>query len=946
MKILLSCCLLLLSLFLKNNLAAQALAFDNCGGAVSLIPGKPGNDSCKVAANYDVSGATQSIPFASCDAIASATCRDVWFTFKASATSHIIKVDGSTSFIPVIEAFTGSCGTLTSIGCISAISQGSVVELQLTGLTTNQDYFFRVYHRNSSIPATTTFTVCLQTAPANDECSGAIIINPKMPGDNNCSNAQSFDANLASQSLKYASCDAIATANSRDVWFSFTAMATSHTIVVDGSSSFHAIVEAFSGNCGSLSSIGCISASISGAIASLQLTGLTPGKNYSFRVYHRNATVPSTTTFTVCLQTAPLNDECSGAISITPNAPGNKNCTPSTFDAVLASQTRPYASCDAVLASTARDVWFSFKASASSHTIEAKGSSFYFAIVEAFKGSCSGLIPVGCGTASSNGSNVTLQLSGLKPDSIYYFRVYHRSSGIPSTTTFTLCIFTAVSNDECDNATLLTPNAPLDTCKQKSTYFTDFSSQSRTYADCDPSYTSFARDVWFKITATASSHTIIVDGSSSYYALVEGYSGSCASLTSIGCAAASSTGGIATLVLAGLNPGKTYFIRVYHRSSQIPTTPGFSICVRTPPQNDDCENAILLKPNNAGTKVCLETQKGDGSLATQTNSYASCDNSFTSNARDVWFKFIASATSHTIIADGSTSYFPIVEAFMGNCASLSSIGCAISSATGGSAKLFLTGLTEGNMYYVRVYHRSSNIPSTTDFSICLLSAPVNDETCAARELIPGFTCNYDTADAGLASQTRTYATCDANMPSVARDVWFKFKASSSVQNLTVDGSSSYFAILEAFSGNCAALNSIGCASSTATGGIATLKLSGLTSGNTYFARVYHRTSAEPSTTTFAICITDPLITSMNHPENGTIRIYPNPASDELFIYSKNFKATEMEIIHTTGKKITTSSLDPIGDSLHKLNISVLPAGIYFICFKTENQKQTFKFIKQ
>ena len=248
---------------------------------------------------------------------------------------------------------------------------------------------------------------------------------------------------------------------------------------------------------------------------------------------------------------------------------------------------------------------------------------------------------------------------------------------------------------------------------------------------------------------------------------------------------------------------------------------------------------------------------------------------------------------------------------------------------------------------MRVYHRSSLIPTTTTFKLCLNTAPANDESCFAQELLPGFTCNYDTADASLASQTNPYASCDVNMPSIARDIWFKFKATSANQTITVDGSSSYFAILEAFSGTCSSLNPIGCSPAKATGGIATLKLTGLTSGNTYFARVYHRTSTAPATTKMEICVTDDLSTTMEESDaNQVLSVYPNPASNDLYIkIPKEFKPYNLSIFSPDGKKCSSTIINDHDSEFFNVDISNLSPGIYYLTLESINEKIITRFFK-
>jgi hypothetical protein len=85
---------------------------------------------------------------------------DLWFKFYATSTSVTIKVIQNISFVAAIQAFSGSsCGTLSEIGCIKAGSPTGGIALNLSGLTVNQLYYYRVFG-SSSTPAQRTGTFC------------------------------------------------------------------------------------------------------------------------------------------------------------------------------------------------------------------------------------------------------------------------------------------------------------------------------------------------------------------------------------------------------------------------------------------------------------------------------------------------------------------------------------------------------------------------------------------------------------------------------------------------------------------------------------------------------------------------------------------------------------------------------------------------------------------
>ena len=133
------------------------------------------------------------------------------------------------------------------------------------------------------------------TQPVNDDCSGAIDLSPSeycFPVSGDVSNA--------TQSL--AGCNGTA---DDDVWYQFTATKTTHKIQVFGSSDFDAVFELFEGSCNTLSSLDCVDNSFAGDEESLEYANFTVGQTYFVRVYDYFGSIPTTTTFDICISGTP-----------------------------------------------------------------------------------------------------------------------------------------------------------------------------------------------------------------------------------------------------------------------------------------------------------------------------------------------------------------------------------------------------------------------------------------------------------------------------------------------------------------------------------------------------------------------------------------------------------------------------------------------------------------
>jgi len=846
-------------------------ANDEPCNAVSVVPATGCNST-----NGDAAFASQTFGYATCDGGYTSTVRDVWYKFVASYTSHTIQAIGNGTYNPILQAYSGACGSLSAVSgaCANSTSAGGTETVQMSGLTVGTTYHFRVYHASSTVPTNTTFSVCVLSPPANDEpCNGSTVTAVTLTPSYSCSGIAG-DASLASQTYSYGSCDYSYTSVARDVWYRFQATDKSHTVVVTGNGTYNPVVTAYSGGSTcpvSLSSISgaCVNATGAGGTENLQLAGLTIGSWYYVRVYHLSSTVPSNTTFTICVLRPPANDEpCSGstvtAVTLTPGV----TCSGVSGDAALASQTYSYGSCDYNYPSSIADVWYRFQATATKHYVIVTGNGTYNPVITAYSGGSTcplslSAISGACVNATGAGGTEMLQLS-CTIGSWYYVRVYHPSSTPPSNTTFSICVIVPPANDDPCGAVSLSPVAQ--TC---SSIGGDVTYASQSYSGCTGNADD---DVWFKFTATASNHTVVVTGSGNsstgFDAVVQAYtltSGSCPSSAvftaySSSCTDATYKGGTETLNLTGLSAGTTYYIRVYDYyaySSLTNTT--FTICVIGPPANDEPCGAVALSPNTACNPV-----NGDAAYASQTFSGSSCGG--TAN-NDVWYKFVATGPVHSVSVTGSSSFSPVVQAFYatscGNILSSSNIQtCAYSFSSGGTASMQLTSLTAGYTYYLRVYDYYSGTPSTTTFSICVQSPPANDEPCGAVDLgTTTSTCNAINGDANLATQTMPYSICGWGV-NPARDVWYRFTASGNSANIKVVSNGNFDAVIQAYtySGSCPSLVltaiSGGCRQYFY-GGTETLHLTGLTSGQVYYVRVYHGSSSLPSNTTFSICAVIP-----------------------------------------------------------------------------------------
>ncbi|MGZ4850311.1 MAG: hypothetical protein ACXV2C_02895, partial [Candidatus Bathyarchaeia archaeon] len=208
---------------------------------------------------------------------------------------------------------------------------------------------------------------------ANNTCGTAASLTPAL----GCTAASSATGNLqkatsASADLSISgSCGGATAATTFDVWYKFTASSASTGITISNmgsalTGSFTPYMEVLNGTCGSFSpAMSCTT--LSAATTRIMLSGLSVGTTYYVRVYtttQGTSNPKANWNFDICIQNPPSNDDCSGAISLTPNT--SCSGTTGTVDIATATTGLP-AGCESV--GTHYDVWYSFVAANSTNTI-------------------------------------------------------------------------------------------------------------------------------------------------------------------------------------------------------------------------------------------------------------------------------------------------------------------------------------------------------------------------------------------------------------------------------------------------------------------------------------------------------------------------------------------------------------------------------------------------
>jgi hypothetical protein len=184
----------------------------------------------------------------------------------------------------------------------------------------------------------------------------------------------------------------------------------------------------------------------------------------------------------------------------------------------------------------------------------------------------------------------------------------------------------------------------------------------------------------------------------------------------------------------------------------------------------------------------------------------------------------------------------------GACGGLANVSC---SPTG---TLAATGLSVGTQYYVRVYSTAA-VPTINGlFNICITDpAPSNDNCAGAVTLTTGTACTN--VQGNVISSTLSSGIPAPSCGAPTYDVWYKFVAQSSAENITLSAPTAPASWanflnhgIQLLTGSCGSLSTVACVTGN------TLNATSLTFGTTYYVRVYSTSAVPTANGAFNICV--------------------------------------------------------------------------------------------
>lgn len=261
---------------------------------------------------------------------------------------------------------------------------------------------------------------------------------------------------------------------------------------------------------------------------------------------------------------APANNECSAAITLTQSA----TCNPANGTTVDATQSIT----GACAGTPDDDVWYQFVATTSNPVIKVVGASPIDVVVDLSSGTCTGT-NISCADATGPGGTETMNTTGLTVGTTYLIRIYGYGTGASTQGTFTVCVIDAPlppSNDDCASAITLTQTTSCNPANG-----TTIAATQSMIGTCPGTSDD---DVWYQFVATTPTPTISISivGTAPFDPVLDIRSGGCTG-TNIYCADSTGPGGSETIYTSGLTIGTNYFTRVYGWSAS--NQGAFTICV-------------------------------------------------------------------------------------------------------------------------------------------------------------------------------------------------------------------------------------------------------------------------------------------------------------------------------------------------------------------------------
>jgi hypothetical protein len=714
---------------------------DFCGQAEVLQVGIPAECNNIVRSNVNATDSGE-LPAGSCGAFGIGI--DNWFAAVVPA-SGFLTIEMSDAGGPsnwAMEAYSGTCGSLTSIECNDDFEGSLFPTLNLENQVPGATLLIRVWEYDNDEVGN--FNICaFETPQDNYLCTTAtsLVCGQQLIAETN-ERSLNTDNNTLGCSLGIGV----------GVWYKYEPVQDGNLILeVDPDATLAVEVAVVtSTDCINFTNVACSSGNLPvGGLATVSFSAVV-GNTYYFYVGDQLNVGTNTGLFDISLSndSPPINDDCTNAYLLPVNV--NNTCFGIIADNYCASPSGelPLPSCGNF--GGGQDLWYAITVPASGNTVvrieEAGGPSTWH--MEAYSGACGGLASVVCSSSSNNGTTL-LNIMGSTPGESLLIRVWE--DGSDESGLFSICAteFVAPTNDDCASATELFCGSILEN------ETLDLASN----ADSGPIMCAGGGAVWYKFEPSNSGTTTVeVTGYGYSPDLSVTTSTDCITFNVIDCQNSGSSIVSSTFPYVA---GTIYYIHVANPDFNFGN---FDISLTgASPSNDLCINATALPVGLAGqcTNVTYDN------YCANTTDIPTCF----SNTISVWFSVIVppSGNINVELSGGNLDNNWAVDAFTGACSSLALLSCY--GPNGGYPFINLDNRPPGEEIFLKII-RFFNTDQGT-FDICAYEPIPDNDICTDAKPI-GACQSFTNETTYNSTENGDDTGCD-----MGNGIWYKYDAISS-----------------------------------------------------------------------------------------------------------------------------------------------------------------------
>ena len=259
-----------------------------------------------------------------------------------------------------------------------------------------------------------------------------------------------------------------------------------------------------------------------------------------------------------------------------------------------------------------------------------------------------------------------------------------------------------------------------------------------------------------------------------------------------------------------------------------------------------------------------------------------------------------------------------------------------------------TGITQAGPYAfgtsVDLTLVHSDMACDIDLGTFLVEAcpPANDDCGSAIMLTPGTAFATNPVDGSVVAATLggETASCGSNGPGVWYSVVIPADGIINIETGSdmATGNEDFDSVIEAFSGTCGSLTSIGC-NDDSNGIYSLLSLSSLTPGSIIYIRVweYNGDESEP----FSISAYNPALSIEEFQTQELFTYYPNPVNNALTLKAQQ-NIQDVAVYNMLGQEVLRLAPNTVSS---EVNMTSLQTGAYFVKVMINNTTETIRIIK-